>query len=93
MNGGPSQDAADNAPLAAAYFEKRANLVRYLAARTGSLAVAEDLAQELYLRIARLPADHEAESPTAFLYRIAVNLAADHLRGARRAAERERRWT
>jgi RNA polymerase sigma-70 factor (ECF subfamily) len=93
MNGGPSQDAAGVAPLLAAYYEKRANLVRYLAARTGSLAVAEDLAQELYLRVARLEPDHDAESPVAFLYKAAANLAADHLRGARRAAERERRWT
>ena len=91
--GGPPQGETGETPLLAAYFARRANLVRYLTARTGSSAAAEDLAQELYLRIARLEPGHEAESPIAFLYRAAANLASDHQRGARRAAERERRWT
>jgi hypothetical protein len=34
-------------PLLEIYLERRANLVRFFAARSGSLAVAEDLAQEL----------------------------------------------
>ena len=36
------------------YLEKRANLVRFFAARLGSVAAAEDLLQELYLKIATL---------------------------------------
>ena len=40
---------ASDDPVLAVYLERRANLVRFLAARAGSLAAAEDLAQELYL--------------------------------------------
>ena len=51
---------SDDDPLLADYLERRANLVRFLAARAGSLAAAEDLAQELYLK-ARRPRPRRAE--------------------------------
>ena len=38
-------------PLLALYLARRSNLVRFLAARAGSLAAAEDLTQELYLKL------------------------------------------
>ena len=52
-------------PLLAAYLERRANLVRFLAARAGSLAVAEDLAQELYLKLASRDREADVSSPLA----------------------------
>ena len=45
-----ARDADD--PLLAEYLQRRDNIVRFLAARAGSMAAAEDLAQELYLRLA-----------------------------------------
>lgn len=74
------------------YLEKRPNLVRFFAARLGSSAAAEDLAQELYLRIAGLSADEDILSPMALLYRMGSNLMLDRLRRERRAAVREGAW-
>lgn len=73
-------------------MERRANLVRFFAARAGSRAAAEDLAQELYLKIAARAEPLEAESPTALLYRMALNLMRDRARGEARAAARDADW-
>lgn len=55
-------------------------VVAFLARRFGS-DVAEDLAQETFLRLARNPVDWR--SPKALLARIALNVAQDHLRRER----------
>ena len=80
-------------PLVAAYLSRRANLVRFFAARTGSQAAAEDLAQELYLKLVGRPDQGEADNPTAFIYRIATNLMLDRARGESRAAARDGAWS
>ena len=79
-------------PLLEAYLERRGNLVRFLAARAGSLAVAEDLAQELYLKIAGRGRSAEVGAPTAMLYRMALNLMFDRARGEARSAARDTAW-
>jgi RNA polymerase sigma factor (sigma-70 family) len=76
----------------AAYLERRANLVRFLAARAGSVAAAEDLAQELYLKIAGRDPAGEVGNPTALLYRMALNLMLDRARGEARSAARDTAW-
>ena len=83
-------DADDS--LLAAYLERRANLVRFLAARAGSLAVAEDVAQELYLKIAGRDRGEAVANPTALLYRMALNLMLDRARGEARSAARDTAW-
>lgn len=91
---GQSRERREEGPpeLVALYLEKRANLVRFFAARLGSLAQAEDLAQELYLKIAALPADTEIGSGMSLIYRIGSNLMLDRLRQGRRAAARDGAW-
>src|SRR5438105_4125307 len=79
-------------PLLALYLEKRANLIRFLAARTGSLAMAEDVAQELYLKLASRGDSAEVSNPQAMLYRMALNLMVDRARGEQRAAARDTAW-
>ena len=84
-------------PLLALYLARRSNLVRFLAARAGSLAAAEDLTQELYIKLAgrAAPAKDGAEevgNPTALLYRMALNLMLDRARGETRAAVRDTAW-
>jgi RNA polymerase sigma-70 factor (ECF subfamily) len=79
-------------PLLAVYLERRANLVRFLAARAGSLAAAEDLAQELYLKLASRDAAGPVGNPTAMLYRMALNLMLDRARGEARSAARDTAW-
>ncbi len=64
---GPSRDEGQSA-LLRAYFEKRTNLVRFFAARTGSLEAAEDLAQDLYLKLSTLEDPLETWAPVALLY-------------------------
>ncbi|MET0274377.1 MAG: sigma-70 family RNA polymerase sigma factor [Phenylobacterium sp.] len=78
--------------LVRAYMDRRANLIRFFAARTGSHAAAEDLAQELYLKLSTRDGALEAENPVALLYRIATNLMLDKARGDTRAAARDGAW-
>ena len=84
----PAQDD----PLLALYLERRANLVRFFAARVGSQAAAEDLAQELYLKLVSRDRDVTAENPLALIYRIALNLMLDRARGEARSAARDAAW-
>jgi len=79
-------------PLIEIYLERRSNLVRYFAARSGSLAVAEDLAQELYVKIATRDPAITAENPVALIYRIAANVMLDRARGEARAGARDAAW-
>src|SRR5690242_18350558 len=78
---GPEGGGAGDGPLVAAFLEKRENLLLFLAARTRSMAAAEDLVQELYLKVAAAAegAD-EVRSPVALLYRMASNVLVDHVR-------------
>jgi RNA polymerase sigma factor (sigma-70 family) len=88
----PSSPKGGEDPLVEAYMARRPNLIRFFAARTGSQAAAEDLAQELYLRLAGRPPGEAAENPTAFIYRAATNLMVDRTRGEARAAARDSQW-
>jgi RNA polymerase sigma-70 factor (ECF subfamily) len=79
-------------PLIEIYLDRWQNLVRFFAARTGSLAVAEDLAQELYVKIATRDTAVTAENPVALIYRIANNVMLDRARGEARAVARDAAW-
>jgi len=89
---GPPERRADDDPLLAAFLEKRGNLVLFLVARVRSLATAEDLAQDLYLKIAATPPGAEVRAPVALLYRMAANLLVDHVRSDQRGARRDAQW-
>lgn len=79
-------------PLLEIYLERRTNLVRFFAARTGSRAAAEDLAQELYVKLATRDPLVTAENPVALIYRIATNVMLDRARGEARAVARDAAW-
>jgi len=89
---GPPGERAEASPLLAAFLEKRENLVLFLAARTRSMATAEDLVQDLYLKVAALPRDAEVKAPGPMLYRMAANLMVDHLRSDQRSSQRNAQW-
>lgn len=80
--------------MAEAWLEARPALVRFLTARTGSSATAEDLAQDVWLRLQALTEASAAEvrHPQAFLYRMAANLALDASKAQRRAGTRDLEW-
>lgn len=76
-----------------AHFEAmREQLIGFLRARMGSAADAEDLVQELWLRLARLNTEPIA-NPRAYLYRMALNLANDLVRERSRRRKRDAVWS
>lgn len=89
---GPLQTGGGEIPLIRAFFERRENLILFLAARTRDMATAEDLVQDLYLKIAGLDPKAEVRAPEALLYRMAANLMVDHVRSAQRSSRRSAEW-
>jgi RNA polymerase sigma-70 factor (ECF subfamily) len=77
--------------LAKVYSASRAELLRFLVARTGDPAEAEDLLQELWLK-ARHPGAGPVAHGRAYLYRMAQNLIVDRLRERQRRRRREEAW-
>lgn len=78
--------------LAQLYQELRGELLRFLVARSGNPAEAEDLLQELWLRV-RDAAPGPVANGRAYLYRAAQNLVLERLRGARRRETRDKDWS
>ncbi|THD77234.1 MAG: sigma-70 family RNA polymerase sigma factor [Phenylobacterium sp.] len=74
------------------YFERRAELVRFFTLRLRSAAAAEDLVQDIYVRLASAEVDAEVRNPVSYLYRLGSNLMLDRLRGERRSAARDAAW-
>jgi len=89
---GPSKKAAEDGPLVQAFFEKRDSLLLFLASRTRCMATAEDLIQDLYLKLASMDAGADVRAPTALLYRMAANLMIDHVRSTQRSSRRAGQW-
>jgi len=76
--------------LEAAFMDQRSRLLRFIAAR-GSQDEAEDILQELWLRLASAP-DPLAAAQPAYMVRAADRLIIDRFRSLRQAALRERSW-
>lgn len=62
-------------------------VVRYLTRLVGNPDSARDLAQDTFLRAARTPAPDDEAAQRAWLFRIARNLALNHLRDRSRRPE------
>ncbi len=76
--------------LQAIFLANRTALLRFLAAR-GAGEQAEDLLQELWLKIASASTGPVA-TPLAYLYRAAENLMRDRHRATRQAVRRDQAW-
>ncbi len=63
---------------------ERSYVLRFFHRATGSAAIAEDLTQETFLRMAATDVG-ALNSPSAYLHRISANLAADRSRANRRS--------
>ncbi|WP_454717940.1 RNA polymerase sigma factor [Caulobacter segnis] len=83
---------SDKAALLGLYEQKRANLVRFFSARLGSRAEAEDLIQDLYLKISAMEAAGPIDNPSALLHRMGSNLMLDRLRSQKRSGTRDNEW-
>ncbi|MFT8643146.1 RNA polymerase sigma factor [Gluconacetobacter sp.] len=69
------------------FSEQRPGLLRFLLQKLGNRELAEDLTQDVWVRIARGGCTVMPDNPAKYLYRIATNLAIDHLRRARHGIE------
>jgi RNA polymerase sigma-70 factor (ECF subfamily) len=84
-------DAAFN-QLLDVYLAMRAELLRFLGARLGDKAFAEDLYQELFVRLRQSELPDGIDNPRGFIYRTAYNLANEHARTNRRRGARDAKW-
>jgi RNA polymerase sigma factor (sigma-70 family) len=76
-----------------AHFDACApSLLRLISARMGSRSDAEDLIQELWLKLATLETGPIA-NPKAYLHRMALNMANDVVRARVRRRDREAAWS
>lgn len=77
---GPPASDTRATQVVALFREHNAALVAFLRARLNSLADAQEVAQEVYLKLLTLGPGTAIDSPRAFLFRAAANLAVDKLR-------------
>ncbi len=77
--------------LKAVFLEERPTLVRLLIARLGSREEAEDVTQEMWLKLEQL-APKPVSQPAAYLFRMAANLASDRRISAARGGVRNSAW-
>lgn len=89
---GPQAADRGRAALVSTYLERRADLQRFFTLRLRSATAAEDLVQEIFIRLAAADAPRDILNPAAYLYRLGSNLMLDRLRGERRAWRRDAAW-
>jgi RNA polymerase sigma-70 factor (ECF subfamily) len=75
-----------------AYLAMRTELLRFLVARLGDKAMAEDVYQELFVRLRQSQLPDGIDNPRGFIYRTAYNLANEHARTNRRRGARDANW-
>ena len=85
-------ESASTGELATALDQHRAELLRFLTARTGQAVLAEDILQELWFRC-RATGSASVANPRAYLYRMAQNLGLDRLKEERRRMARDHEWS
>ncbi len=70
------------------YLAKRSDLVRFFTARTSSPSEAEDIVQDIYLKLSGVD-DAGIDNAAAYLYRLGSNVMLDRVRSRRRATVRD----
>jgi len=80
------------AGLQAVYLANRDRLLRFLLAR-GAGGAAEDVLQDLWVKIAATSPAGPVAAPLSYLYRAADTLMIDRHRARRQAEQRDRDWS
>jgi RNA polymerase sigma-70 factor (ECF subfamily) len=83
--------SSQSSGLAQVYVEIRGELLRFLTARLGDPAAAEDVLQDLWLRLQAIDTGPVANG-RAYLHRAAQNIALDTVRARQRGSARDRQW-
>ncbi len=68
------------------------DLVRFFSLRLKSTEAAEDLVQDIFVKISGL-SESQIDNPVAYLYRLGWNMMLDKLRQQRRATARDGDWS
>ena len=79
--------------LMSEYLAMREVLLRFLTARLGDPAAADDVYQELYVRLRGGALPQDLTNPKGYLFRMAYNLANELSRARRRQEARDIHWT
>jgi RNA polymerase sigma factor (sigma-70 family) len=87
----PEPGGPDQGGLKAYLLRERPALLRLLTARLGSAEEAEDVVQELWLRLSTMTSTPIAQ-PGGYLFRMASNIATDRRRSAIAGARRDQDW-
>ena len=78
--------------LLQAYFDKRVLLQRYFAKVANDAAAAEDIVQDLYVRVSNMGDGQQIDDPTAFLFRMAHNIHRNQIRALTNGRRRDTAW-
>lgn len=84
-------EPAGSQGLEAIYRASRGELLRFLIARTGDNSEADELMQELWIKIQQVPSGPIGNG-RAYIYRMAQNLMVDRSRARQRRQRREQAW-
>ena len=79
--------------LMSEYLAMREVLLRFLTARLGDPAAADDVYQELFVRLRGGALPQDLTNPRGYLFRMAYNLANEIARARRRQEARDIHWT
>ena len=79
--------------LMSEYLAMREVLLRFLTARLGDPAAADDVYQELFVRLRGGALPQDLTNPKGYLFRMAYNLANELSRARRRQEARDIHWT
>ncbi len=86
---GQTGEAVD---LGTALEQGRDRFMRFLVARTGDPALAEDLMQDARLKLLNQPANDSIANPVPYIFQMLANLVEDHRRSERSREARGRAW-
>ncbi|WP_374414425.1 RNA polymerase sigma factor [Novosphingobium colocasiae] len=87
----PGEDRTPASGLGGMLEIHRAELLRFLCGRCGSMDEAQDVMQDLWIKVSAASIG-PIGNPRAYLFRMANNIVLDRLRASRRAMRRERVW-
>jgi RNA polymerase sigma factor (sigma-70 family) len=80
------------AVLVQTYLENRETLLRVFSASLRDRALAEDVLQDLYLKISAIDPGGPVDNPLAYLFRAANNIALNRHRATKSKVAREKAW-